>query len=89
MHKLVIEDSLKKKLSVLHKKDRVTYEVMIKKVDELLTNNPNHYKNLRVPLQDFKRVHIRGSFVLIFKYDASKDEIILYDFDAHDEIYKI
>jgi YafQ family addiction module toxin component len=88
MHKLLVEEGLKKILVKLFKKDKVTYEILMKKIDELLsTTDLSHYKNLRVPLQDFKRVHIRGSFVLIFKYVESENKIILYDFDHHDYIY--
>ncbi len=88
MHKLLIEDGLKKTLNKLFKKDRVTYEILMKKIEELVsTNDFSHYKNLRSPLQEFKRVHIRGSFVLIFRFIESEDKLLLYDFDHHDIIY--
>lgn len=89
MHKFSIEDSLKKTLNKLFKKDKVTYEILMKKIEEILSNDEiDHYKNLRSPLQDFKRVHVRGSFVLTFKYVESEDKIIFYDFDHHDNIYR-
>ena len=88
MHKLFIEEGLKKTLAKLYKKDRVTYEILMKKIGELLsTADVSHYKNLRSPLQAFKRVHIRGPFVLTFKYVEAEDRIILYDFGHHDVIY--
>ena len=37
-------------------------------------------------MKDSKRVHV-GHFVLVFQYDAFKDEINLDDFDHHDKIY--
>ncbi|MGV8150579.1 MAG: addiction module toxin RelE [Candidatus Woesearchaeota archaeon] len=88
MHKFAIEDGLKKTLIKLLKKDKVTYEILMKKIEEIIsTNDVSHYKNLRVPLQDFKRVHVRGPFILTFKYVNSEDKIYFYDFDHHDYIY--
>jgi len=88
MHKFAIEDGLKKTLIKLLKKDKVTYEILMKKIEEIvLTNNITHYKNLRTPLQDFKRVHIRGPFILTFKYIQSENKIVFYNFDHHDYIY--
>ena len=88
MRDFLIEDNLKKKLSKLSKKDKVMYEAVINKFEEVLNCvNVNHYKNLRSPLQDFKRVHIKSSFVLIFKYLKSKNEVIFFELDHHDNIY--
>ncbi|MBW3020652.1 addiction module toxin RelE [Candidatus Woesearchaeota archaeon] len=77
---------LKKKLIKLFKKDKQLYFSLIKKIDEVIScENINHYKNLRNPLQDYKRVHV-GSFVLIFL--IKNNVILFYDFDHHDNIYK-
>jgi len=90
MREFEIEEKLHKILKKLFKKDRLKYEIIWKKINEILTiPDVEHYKNLRAPLQDFKRVHIDKSFVLIFKYDKSIDEVRFYDFDHHDKIYKI
>jgi len=83
------EGKFRKKLSILFKKDARRYLILIKKIEEIITcNNVDHYKNLRKPLQNFKRVHIDAHFVLVFKYEKSKDAIYFYDFDHHDTIYK-
>jgi len=89
MRDFLIEEKLQKELNKISKKDRVLYEAVFKKMDEIL-NCPNidHYKNLRRPLQDFKRVHVKEPFVLTFKYDESKDRVIFYDLDHHDFIYQ-
>lgn len=72
------------------KKDKVMYEALMSKMDEILTcDDVNHYKNLKKPLQDFKRVHIKGPFVLLFKYIPSDDRIIFYDLDHHDVVYSV
>ena len=88
MREFSIEDNLKKKLSKLSKKDTIMYSSVMKKFEEILTcKDINHYKNLKKPLQDFKRVHIKSSFVLIFKYIESDDKVVFFDLDHHDNIY--
>lgn len=89
MREASIEEGLQKILKKLLKKDRETYKAIMGKIDEILTcSDANHYKNLRDPLQHFKRVHIKGSFVLTFRHLESEDKVIFYDFDHHDNIYK-
>lgn len=88
MRKFSIEASLQKTLTKLFKKDRQTYDILMRKMEEILTClDVSHYKNLRKPLQHLKRVHIRGPFVLTFKYMENEDKIVFYDFDHHDNIY--
>ncbi|MFH1311071.1 MAG: addiction module toxin RelE [Nanoarchaeota archaeon] len=89
MRELDIEEKLHKILKKLFKKDRLKYEIIWKKIQEIINSlDIEHYKNLRAPLQDFKRVHIDKSFILTFKYDKTNDRILFYDFDHHDKIYK-
>lgn len=67
MRNFSIEEGLSKELTKLSKKDKVTYEILMKKIQEILTcEDVNHYKNLRAPLRHLKRVHIRGSSVYAF-----------------------
>ncbi len=86
-YNLEIRPSLDSKLNKLHKKNRKQYEIIMKKVEEII-KNPQHYKNLRVPLQNWKRVHIDGSFVLTFSVDENRKTVILEDYEHHDKIYK-
>ena len=88
MREFEIEEKLDRVLIKLHKKDRKAYEIVFKKIKEIIgVNDVEHYKNLRKPLHEFKRVHI-DPFVLVFKYDKTRDKIIFHDFDHHDKIYK-
>lgn len=88
MRKYSVEDNLSKRLKKLFRKDKVLYYVLMNKMDEILNvEDVAHYKNLRSPLQDFKRVHVKSSFVLIFKYIPSEDRVIFFDLDHHDDIY--
>ncbi|MBI2546536.1 addiction module toxin RelE [Candidatus Woesearchaeota archaeon] len=89
MRNFSIEEDLKKVISKLFKKDRETYDALMRKIDEILDlNDVNHYKNLRKPLQHLKRVHIKGPFVLTFRYIEAEDKVVFYDFDHHDKIYQ-
>ena len=60
--RLQIEKALKRKLTKLYKKDRVMYEAVMKKIEEIV-KDPYHYKPLRHDLKNIRRVHIRKSFV--------------------------
>lgn len=89
MRDFSIEENLKKELGKLAKKDKVLYEAAMNKIEEILTcAEVNHYKNLKRPMQSFKRVHVKSSFVLIFKHVESDNKIIFYDMDHHDKIYQ-
>jgi YafQ family addiction module toxin component len=83
-------DELKETLEKLFKKDRNTYEALMKKIIEITSREAHeleYYKNMRYGLSDYKRVHIAKSFVLLFKVDK-KNKFILFDrFDHHDNIY--
>ena len=90
MRSFSIEAKLQNILGKLYKKDRTTYEIIMDKIQEILTcADVDHYKNLRKPLHHLKRVHIHKSFVLVFHYHKAEDTVIFYDFDHHDNIYKI
>ena len=88
MRKFSVERPLRKILDKLFKRDHVTYETIMSKIREIVNcENADHYKNLRSPLQEFKRVHINGPFVLVFRYLPSEDKVEFFDFDHHDDIY--
>jgi len=87
MYSLEISPQLDKKLSKLVKKNRKQYEIIMNKIEEIV-ENPQHYKNLRKPLQHLKRIHIDKSFVMVFSVDENKKHIMIEDYDHHDEIYK-
>ena len=88
MIKFEIKPELYKKLVKLSKKDKKSYEAVMRKIDEVVNSSSvEHYKNLRYNMKDSKRVHL-GHFVLVFSYDKSKDFISFEDYDYHDNIYK-
>ena len=59
-----------------------------KKVAQVL-EQPLHYKPLRAPLQGVRRVHVGGSFVLLFEPDARRSIVRLLRLVHHDEAYLI
>ena len=88
MREFEIKPDLQKKLVKVFKKDRTTYEKIMKKIEEVISSdNVEHYKNLRHDMKDSKRVHL-GPFVLVFSYDKSNDFVSFEDFNHHDNIYQ-
>lgn len=84
--KYEIHPDLDALLAKLCKKDKVLFEQILKKIEEIINSDVNHYKNLRKPLQNYKRVHI-GHFVLLFKIEG--ETILFRYFDHHDRIYLV
>ena len=73
-----------KQLSKLKGKELIN---LLHKIDEIVScPNLNHYKNLKKPLQKFKRVHVNDSYVILFLGD---DGIVyFYKYEHHDKVYK-
>ena len=87
MYELSIKPELLKKLEKLRKKNKKQVIIILKKIEEILTN-PNRYKNLRAPLNNWKRIHIDKHYVLTFSVNDKSKTVILEDYDHHDNIYK-
>jgi mRNA-degrading endonuclease RelE of RelBE toxin-antitoxin system len=86
--RIIISDDLRKTLVILKRKDKAMFEMVEKKILQIASLDPvsiRHFKNLRSPLSDFKRIHL-GSFVLLFRVQANT--IIFDSFEHHDEIYQ-
>lgn len=88
MYSLKVRKKLDKKLMKISKKNKELIRQVEKKVKEIRKNS-NRYKNLRAPLNDWKRIHLLGeSRVLCFSVDEKNKAVILEDLDTHDNIYK-
>jgi YafQ family addiction module toxin component len=59
-----------------------------RKIEQIL-HNPLHYKPLRAPLQGFRRVHVGGSFVMIFQPIEAHQVVRLVTLAHHDDAYRI
>ena len=89
MHNFSVEENLRKIMNKLSRKDPTLFKDLLEKIDEILhCEDVDHYKNLRQPLRHLKRVHIKGPFILTFRYIKGEDKVLFYDFDHHDRIYK-
>jgi YafQ family addiction module toxin component len=56
---------------------------------EQIRENPLHYKPLRAPLQGVRRVHVGGSYVLLFEPMTDSHTIRLLRLAHHDEAYGV
>jgi len=82
--------TLTKKLKKLKKKDLQQFRIIMKKKDDVKSKvvlNPDHFKNLRYALSEFKRVHIDTHFVLVFTINKNSKVVRFVDYDHHDNIY--
>ena len=86
MHSYELRKSVEKIFLKLAKRNTKQLLIIENKIQEV-RQNPQHYKNLRMPLQHLKRVHIDKSFVLVFSVDETKKHIIIEDYEHHDNIY--
>ena len=87
MYRLAIKEKLDKKFKKLQKKDKEMLHIINRKVQDIITD-PYRFKPLRKPLQNKRRVHVGGSFVLIYEINENDKIVTLLDFDHHDNIYK-
>lgn len=89
MREYSVSEELKAKLKKLLAKDPESYSAVSAKMREIIAfSNVEHYKNLRAPYNQFKRVHVMKSFVLIFSYDKARDAVLFHRLDHHDDVYR-
>jgi mRNA-degrading endonuclease RelE of RelBE toxin-antitoxin system len=86
--RIIFSDDLSKTLAILKRKDKPLFQMVEKKISQIASLDSvsiQHFKNLRSPLSDYKRVHL-GSYVLLFRVQAN--DIIFDAFEHHDKIYQ-
>ncbi len=88
MYDLEINPALDKILRKLSKRNPKQILIIDKKLTGVRENPLHDYKNLRYPLQEYKRIHIDRNFVLLFRINHSEKKIIAYMYAHHDEIYE-
>ncbi|VVB76775.1 ParE toxin of type II toxin-antitoxin system, parDE [uncultured archaeon] len=87
VYALELRESVTNIFEKLEKKDKRQLIEIRKKIASIL-ENPNKFKPLRAPLQGVRRVHVMGSFVLIYSVVEEKHTVIIEDYAHHDEIYE-
>ncbi len=85
MYNLEVREAVDRIFRKLFKKDKVSFEYINKKILEI-RENPYHFKPLKKPLQNFRRIHI-GSFVLFYSINEATKTIIIERYKHHDAAY--
>ena len=83
MYEAVFSDEFKKQLKKLKNKDKIMFDRVEKKIEDILTE-PTHLKHLRNVLKGEQRAHF-GPFVL--KFSVKEDKIYFITFKHHDDMY--
>ena len=86
----LISPELEKLIKKYKKKDPRTTTALQKKMNEIINSEEEmieHYKNLRAPINQYKRVHINKSFILIFSFNKKSKTITFHDISHHDDAY--
>ena len=86
MYSLEVVETVDKIFKKLRKKDFVQFEVLSRKVKEIL-ENPKQFKPLKRPMQHMRRVHV-GSFVLVYDIDETRKIVTIRRYEHHDRVYK-
>jgi len=83
-----ITDILRKKLRKIGKKDKVLAQNFYRKLMEIISRDEsgiNAFKNLKSPMNEYKRIHLTDNFILLFK--LHKNKIIFIDIRHRDDVY--
>jgi len=88
VYRLAIKERLDKKFKKLQRKDKEMLRLIDRKVQDILVD-PYRFKPLRKPLQNKRRVHVGGSFVLVYEVNEKENLVTLLDFDHHDNVYEV
>lgn len=83
---LEVSEHLDRIFFKLSKKDKLQFEILSKKIKEIL-ENPYKFKPLRGNMAGQRRVHMIN-FVLTYEILESDKVVKLLDYDHHDNIYR-
>ena len=85
LYSLEISGQCQKDIKRFVKKNK-TLEIALEKAIKKVLANPERFKPLRWPLENTRRVHVLGSFVLV--YEIKGNIVRLLRFAHHDEAYR-
>jgi mRNA-degrading endonuclease RelE of RelBE toxin-antitoxin system len=86
-YRLYIKPDLYDKITKLKNKNKEQANLILTKVEEIL-KDPHSYRNLRAPLDNWKKVNVDEYFVLLFSVDEELKTVTLEDYDCADNIYQ-
>ncbi len=81
-------DVLRKKLEKIGKRDKVLAQIFYRKIQEIINRDEkgvNAYKNLRSPLNMYKRIHLTDNYILLFA--AAEKHIVFVDIRHWDDLF--
>ena len=85
LYELEISEKCQQDVKKHAKKNKPLEDALTKAISKI-AENPEQFKPLRAPLQNMRRVHVLGSFVLV--YEVRGNIVRLLRFAHHDEAYK-
>ncbi|MBM3247695.1 type II toxin-antitoxin system RelE/ParE family toxin [Candidatus Pacearchaeota archaeon] len=85
-YEVVIPEHIDKIFKKISKKDKLQFEIITRKMQEIL-ENPYRFKPLTANMAGQRRVHIRH-FVLTYEILEEKKIIKILDYDHHDKVYE-
>ena len=86
-YKLEIAKHVEKIFEKIAKKDPIQEKVVKNKIKQIL-ENPYMFKPLKKPMQNKRRVHAYGPFVMVYSIKEKTRTVSIEDYDHHDNIYK-
>lgn len=84
-------DKLRKKLKILSKKDKNLALNFKKKILEIIYKDEetiNTYKNLKNPMNKYKKIYLTANYILLFEINIKNKIIFFIDIIHKDKVYK-
>jgi YafQ family addiction module toxin component len=85
-YNLELGEACRNDMRKLCRRNAVLEGALRKKIGQAL-ETPHHFKPLRKPLQNTRRVHILNCFVLIYEIIEETKSVRLLKFSHHDDAY--
>ena len=86
LYNLLISEDADTTMKKMFRKNAKMQEIIRKKVKQI-AEDPYRFKPLHAPLQNKRRVHIAGCFVLIYDIVESEKIVRIIKFAHHDQAY--
>ncbi len=81
-YKPAFSDQMQDELAYRKKRDRATYEQVMKKI-ALILENPRIGKPMRTPLTSIRRFHV-GPLVVTYRVNEEVHEVVFTSFEHHE-----
>ena len=85
-----LSPDLIKKAKTMKKKDKILARILLRKIKEITSRDNktiDSYKNLKSPMQMFKRVHLTDNYILLFRVFKKENHIRFEDVLHWDNAY--